>query len=176
MLGGAVLLAALGCGGGSGDGGGNKTYKGDGYSFSYPGDWAEQSADVSTGRLDVLVAPPEGGRNAVGLTVLPNAVAKPITNANIEKAVVALRPAVVALMLREGGVLKDEPAPVTNLNLPGIRFESESKGLETKVHQRSTWLFDRTTAYTISCTYVASGADETQKACDLVLKSFKTSD
>jgi hypothetical protein len=173
MLVGAGLLATPGCGGGEGDG--NKTFEGDGYSFSYPGEWAEQAGDVTTGRLDAVVAPPEGGQNAVALTVVRDAVPEPVTKANIDQAVRDLRPAVDALMQRAGGVLEGDPTQVTYGELPGLRFESSSTGLEPPVRMQGTWLIDGTTVYTFNCQFVPSGAEEVRQACDLVLKSFQIS-
>jgi len=176
MLVGAGLLATPGCGGGDGDGDGNKTFEGDGYSFSYPEEWAEQAGDVTTGRIDAVAAPPEGGRNVVALTVVPNAVPEPVTEANIDQAVRKnLRPAVDALMQRAGGVLEGDPTQVTYGGFLGLRFESSSTGLEPPVHLQGTWLIDGTTAYTFSCQFVPSGAEEVRQACDLVLKSFQIS-
>jgi hypothetical protein len=91
------LSAFVGCGGGGGgskDAG--KTFEGDGYSFAYPAEWAEQGGDTNTGRIDALVAPPQGGRNAVALTVVRHAVAKPVTDATIDQTVHAI-PFVVAV-------------------------------------------------------------------------------
>jgi len=169
---GAGSLAAVGCGGGGGD----KIFQGDGYSFTYPGAWAEQGGEANTGRIDALVAPPEGGLNNVGLTVVRDAVPEPVTKANIYQAVRDSLPAVDALMQREGGLLEGAPTNVTYVGLPGFRFEASSTGLDPAVHQRGTWLFDGTTAYTFSCQFVPSGAKEVGQACDLVLKSFKISD
>jgi hypothetical protein len=175
MLAGAGLLTTLSCGGGDGDG--NKTFKGDGYSFSYPGKWAEQAADVNTGRSpDVVVAPPEGGRNLVALLVLRDGVSKPVTKANIDQMMPDLRPAIDGLMLRSGGVLEGDPTRVAYGGLPGLRFESSSTGLNPPVHMQGTWLFDGTIAYTFACQFVPSAAEEVGQACDLVLESFQISD
>lgn len=57
ILAGAGVLAALGCGGAGGD----KTIEGDGYSFSYPGDWDEGTArqeGAASGRSNAAVSPP----------------------------------------------------------------------------------------------------------------------
>jgi hypothetical protein len=171
---GAVALPVAGCGGGGGDG--DKTFQGKGYSFTYPEAWVKQGGEGNTGRIDALVAPPEGGRNLVGLTVVKNAVPKPVTRTNIDRALQDLRPAVDALLLREGGVLEGTLTKVTNASLPGIRFKATSTGVKPTIHQRGVWLFDGTTAYTLTCQSVRSGADEVGKACDQVVESFRSSD
>lgn len=114
-------------------------------------------------------------KNLVSLKVLPGAVAEAVTDANIDQAVPALRPAVDALMQRAGGVLEGDPTQVAYAGLPGLRFEASSTGADPVVHLQGTWLFDGTTAYTFTCQFVPSGAEEVWEACDLVLKSFKTS-
>ena len=172
MLAGAVTPATAACGG-SADG--DKTFQGNGYSFSYPATWAAQGGDANTGRIDALVAPPEGGQNVVGLTVVRDAVATSATKTNLDQVLRESRPAVDALMLREAGALEGALTKVTYGGLPGFRFEASSTGLEPAIHQRGTWLFDGTTAYTFSCQSIPSGAEAVAKACDLALGSFETS-
>jgi hypothetical protein len=175
------LFIGVGCGNGKGaeaqsaSAVADKTFQGDGYSFTYPGAWAEQGAQGTPGQVDVLVGPPEGGQNAVSLKVLRGAVGEPVTDANIDQAMPALRPAVDRLMQRTGGVLEGDLEQVTYAGLPGLRFEASSTGLDPVVHLQGTWLFDGTTAYTFHCQSIASGAQAVADACDLVLGSFKVS-
>jgi len=164
----AGLVALVGCGGGETKGS-TKTFHGGGYSFSYPAAWAAQGGETNTGRIDALVAPPEGGRNAVGLTVVRDALPRPVTQANIG---LALGPAVDAFLQRSGGVLKGAPTTVMRAGLPGLRFKVSSTGLDPPVHIQATWLLDRTTAYTFNCQFLDSGAKEVMRACEQVLRSF----
>ena len=48
----AALAASPGCGGG-GSGNGDKTYEGDDYSFTYPGEWDEQQPEPSSERRPI---------------------------------------------------------------------------------------------------------------------------
>lgn len=168
------MSAFVGCGGGGGgskDAG--KTFEGDGYSFAYPAEWAEQGGDTNTGRIDALVAPPQGGRNAVALTVVRHAVAKPVTDATIDQTVRDARPAVNAFLMRTGGVLESGPTRVTRSGLPGLRFRLSSAGLDPVVHIQATWLYVGTTAYTFNCQFLDSGTKSVMRACEQVLKSFQ---
>lgn len=173
ILAGAGVLAALGCGGARGD----KTFEGEGYTFTYPGDWAELIPEVRTGRTpDVLVGPPEPGWNGVGLVVIRDAILEPFTEVNIDQMVSELRPAVDSLMHRAGAVLEGDLTQMSYAGLPGIRFEGSSTDLDPVVRFQQIWLLDGTTGYTFNCQFLPAEAEEVGQACDLVLSSFQLSD
>ena len=74
-------MASAGCGGG---GDGDKTFEGDGYSFTYPGDWSEREVvgGASPGEFFTRGFAPEEGVN--GLIFAIADIDTPVTVSNID--------------------------------------------------------------------------------------------
>ena len=173
ILAGAGVLAALGCGGAGGD----KTFEGEGYSFTYPGDWVELEPEIRTGGFPDVLVGPETGWNGVALQIVPGVVREPYTEANFDQMVRELRPSVESLMRRAGTVLEGGPTQVSYVGLHGIRFEgSFSTELDPVVRFQQLWLLDGTTMYSFNCQFLPAEAEKVGQACDLVLSSFQLSD
>jgi len=171
ILAGAALLTALACGGGGGGetSGAEETFQGDGYSFTYPGTWAEKGGE----RYDAYLTPADHGGGDVSLIVHRDAVGIPVTEANIDQLLRESRPAVDAYV--SGGLLESGPTKVTYAGLPGLRFEASLTVAGLAARERGTWLFDGTTEYVFRCLFVPAAAEEVGQACDRILTSFQTS-
>jgi hypothetical protein len=163
----AVVLALAGCGGSSDRG--PQTYDGDGYSFTYPGNWSERDATAETGEVDVLIAPSRGKQ---GISVTVFEVEKPVTEETFDELEPVIRAAAEQFLANAaGGKLEGEVVRTTVAGLPGVRFEgttSAGGGVRTK----ETWIFDGTTAYAFNCQSDLDGSDEVDRACATVLDSF----
>jgi hypothetical protein len=108
-------LVAYGCGGGDGD----KTFEGDGYSFTYPGGWDErQSIRSLSGQSSLPHSPPAEGPDALIFEVAE--VEVPVTESNIDQL---LDDAAGALAESTEG-----PTRATVGGLPGLRYVSHPPG------------------------------------------------
>jgi hypothetical protein len=179
-----VVAAGTGCAGGGGAHKASaeaKTFRGGGFSFTYPASWHELTPGPELGGITYRagVGPPGPRHEAVSVTVQPVGVRLEgrdlaITAQNLTRyeslAVIAVETP-VSLM---GGELS-APKRVSAAGLPGFRFEVSHMGLRGGGHVDAhiTQLFKGSTTYIVSCQYTARGAAELQRACDQVLGSFR---
>lgn len=172
----ALLAAALlgGCGGGSGD----KTFEGDGYSFTYPGGWEqyEGSGAPGVGRSvsSVAFAPTAGGN---GLTLTVYRLPAAITEDNIGSFAGEIRTVTEQVFHAGGGRLLEGPTRVNVAGLPA--FTASGTGVTpsgTRVRSRIDLAFDGTTEYFFNCQFTFDHAEEIQQGCSTVLESFQLGD
>jgi hypothetical protein len=167
------LLAALGssCGGGN-----DKTFEGEGYSFSYPGGWEQRegsgaAAEVGNAVSSVAFAPAQG---ANGLTVTVYRLQVVVTEENVDslRAEVA---AVTEQIFREaGGRVTAGPNRVTIAGHPG--FSAKGTGMTpagNRVESQVTLIFDGKSEYFLNCQFTADQAEEIQQGCRKVLESLE---
>ena len=159
--------------------GGDKTYEGDGYSFSYPGDWDEGTArQVASGSSEVVVSPTGSGESFVSTAVAHDVFPGPVTQANFddEFPLDLVRSELSKAMEPRGNVLEGDPVRVSHAGLLGLEFRASSTGRDPEIHYRNIWLFDGRTQYVINCQFTDARAEEVGQGCDLVLSSFQLSD
>ena len=170
---GAVALAWLtlaACGGG---GGGDKTFEGDGYSFTYPGEWDEveyEDPPADRAPTDVAVSPrgSEHELDSVSVTVAPNQLA--VTEDNLDTQLDGLADSATNAY----GKLLAGPTPITTAGLPAISMEGSGPGDEgSQLEFRVTVVFDGTTWYVIQVESVPQHAEEMKKGYDEVVESFR---
>lgn len=168
----ASLVAFAGCGGGGGD----KTFEGDGYSFTYPGEWKEReggeaAAEVGEPVSEAFFGPSEGPD---GLTVQVFRVNLSITEGNIDELSGDIAEFIGELFRQGDGRVTSGPTPVTLGGLPGRAFEGSfiNKG-GTRVQTRLTLAFDGRTEYFLSCEFTPEGAEEMKRGCEQVEESFQ---
>lgn len=188
----ALLVAGAACrGGGSDDGGsdktipGGKTFRGGGISFTYPTKWRVRMAgEPEYGEADtyqVKVGPRGRANDLIAVTVATVGVVidgKPlaITEENIDENKELLGTGAEAMVAMGGGNL-GEATRVTVGGLPGFRVEASNVKVQGggRVGSHYTDLYKGTKTYTVSCVYTPDGAAEVTKACDQVLGSFRLS-
>jgi hypothetical protein len=173
-LAGAGLLASAGCGGGNDDGDGDKTFEGDGYSFTYPGDWDEQDPEAASQGGDLISSAYVGQDNTDVLAILLYPLPASITKDNIDEY--ADDVAEQARETYEGldGQLTAGPTPVTMAGLPGFRYEGSLVNVDgARVQARVTDVFDGLTEYYLYCQFTPEGAEEMKRGCDQVVESFQ---
>jgi hypothetical protein len=170
----AFLAATPGCGGGNGAG--DKTYEGDGYSFTYPGEWdegetGEGSAQAGQAISSVAFAPGEG---ADLLNVEVYRVGVSVTEANIDQLSGELAHQVDELLQQADGRLTGGPIRVTLGGLPGFRFDGSLVSVDgVRVQSRLIFVFDGGTEYFLNCQFTPESAAEMKRGCDQVVKSFQ---
>ena len=173
-LAGAGLFSSAGCGGG-----GDETFDGDGYSFTYPGDWNEIVG------VESAASGPEGlgpsnffGPGSTAENSLHVAVTEDIprvTDANLDdaKAQVAQQ---LAQTAEQAGAEMSEPTDTTFAGLPGFRAEASGRiSVTTGERFRSELIvaFDETAIYFLNCQFTPEGAEEMKRGCDQVVESFQ---
>jgi len=156
-----VCLALTACSGDDGGGGGDKTFQGDGYSFTYPGEWDEREVDeITPGALLLTAFAPTEGLNALIFEV--SDAGQSITESNIDSVAED-----VAGALQES---TEGPTRVTVAGLPGLRIISYP---QSDLTRRITTVFDRRTAYVFDCGFTPERADEMKRGCEQAEKSFQ---
>lgn len=164
----AALLA--GCGGGE------KTFEGDGYSFTYPGDWEQRKGSGAAAEAGNLVsstafAPSEG---ASGLTVSVYHLQLAVTPSNID-AIAPEAAAVTEQIFRQaGGRVTTGPRRVTVAGHPGFAVKGTALTPEgVRVQSQVTMLFDGKTEYFLNCQFTPEQAEDMIAGCSKALDSLE---
>jgi hypothetical protein len=155
----SLSLAALVAGGACGGGDGDKTFRGEGYSFTYPGEWDERDVEATPGAVLTTAFAPEGGLNALIFEVNTG---PPVTESNIDAFEDQLAEAIQEST--EG------PTRLRVAGLPALRIVAHPQSGTTR---RVTTVFDEETAYIFDCGFTPSREDEMTRGCDQVEDSFQ---
>jgi hypothetical protein len=170
----AAGLLAVGCGGG---GEGDKTFEGDGFSFTYPGDWiefepSESSASVGEPVSTVSLGPSEGPN---GLQLNVYGLEASVTESNVEAVAAEVADVLGQVFRQAGGSMTAEPVRVTVGGLPGYSAEGTAVDPDgVRVESQVTLLFDGTTEYFLNCQFTPEHAEETKQGCAQILDSFES--
>jgi hypothetical protein len=179
-------VAAAGCGGEGRDKtstgeseGGDKTFTGKGYSFTYPEDWRDRTAELETsaeaGSLpstsQVAVAP---GQEADLVLVEAGPTSPGVTEDNIDEVAAEIARIVESGFQGADGRMISGPTRVTVGGLPSLRFEGTSVTPQrVDVRSRLTLIYDGRNQYAVNCQFTPSGADEILAGCDQILAGFQ---
>lgn len=161
---GSVLAGAAACGGRNGDGSGDgdKTFEGDGYSFTYPADWEEFEPDeVIPGAALTTVFAPDGSSPGELIFEIGDG-GSPVTADNIDEAEEELA----------GAIQESTEGPIrmTMAGLPALRIVAHPRSDLTR---RITTAFDGATIYIFDCAFTPDIAEDMQRGCDQVEESFR---
>jgi len=165
-----LVLLVAGCGGG-GTPGADNTFRGDGYSFSYPGDWEQRETSDEPGSADVVIAPEPG---VTGISVGSFESPQEVTADNIDGLMGEIRSGAEQFFATsvEGTKLEGDLTQTTIGGLPAVTFEGTTtagQGIRT----REAWIFDGATFYAVNCSSATGNENSVDAACDLVLDSFE---
>jgi hypothetical protein len=140
---------------------GDKTFQGDGYSFTYPGSWVQ--------RGDLEAAAGDGG-----LYVGVNELGVQITDDNLDQYSADIVAGLDELFQQAQGRVTSEPVRDTVAGLPALRLEASAvnvDGIETKSHL--VLIYDGTAEYLLNCQYTPEGAETMEAGCGQVVESFQ---
>jgi PsbP-like protein len=163
--------------GGSGDE--DKTFEGDGYSFTYPADWSEKTGEIEAraqagseqATSEVAVAPGEG-QDLVLVEVGPTSPS--ITEDNIDHLEEEIARLVESLFQQGAGQVTAGPNRVTVAGLPALRFEGTGvTSDDVSVRSRLTLIYDGRNQFAVNCQFTPEGAEEIERGCDQILGSFQ---
>lgn len=152
----------------------DKTFEGDGYSFSYPANWEERDPGMGF-RFGTPTSETYIGLNNTDLLgVLRAESPVPITDANVDDYTLEFAAAALDLFAGNGGEMLQGPVRVTAGGLPGLRFEGWLNNVDdVRVESRVIWLFEKKTQYFMNCQYTPEHAKEMKQGCDQVEESFQ---
>jgi hypothetical protein len=161
----ALLALVAACGGGSTD----NTFEGDGFSFTYPGDWitGDTGAWEPPGPAVAISYPGpeevEEREELLFVAVFPNQ--KSVTEDNLDDSLEEI----AADQIRNYEGLTAGPTAMTVDGLPAGRVEAAWGNTRL----RTTIVFDGTTWYVIRCEFVPARAEKMKPGCDQVVESFQ---
>jgi hypothetical protein len=169
----ASLLSFLALGGAAcaGDSSEEKTFHGDGFSFTYPGGWHQ--GDYPNENPDVIPAAAaitysdEPTTDSVSVTVVPDQVE--VTADNVDDSVADIANTATAGY----GKLDSGPTVVTVGGLPAMRLEASALSDGTPLLYRTELVFDGTTWYAIQCEFRQESAEKIRPGCDQAMESFR---
>jgi uncharacterized RDD family membrane protein YckC len=149
---------------------GDGTYRGHGVSFDYPAGWQEipnfptggneqWSAAVAAADMDLVV-------------VSAYAPYGPVTAENLDTAKSDSEELVQQLAERLGGTVLAGPEEITVAGKPGLWFRMTGTRDGTPFESRLVFVFVGTTEYEINCQHTAENADEIERGCDQILRTF----
>jgi hypothetical protein len=164
------FLFAPACGGGGSEDG-SKTFQGDGYSYSYPGDWEETTVTAASGDVPSATVVGPGGANSfyVGASLLDISVSEE----NLDQYSSDLVAETDQLFWQAQGQVTSGPERTTVAGLPALRLEASAvnqDGTQTKSHV--ILVYDGNTEYFLNCQYTPEGADEMTQGCNQAVDSF----
>jgi hypothetical protein len=176
-----VCLAFAACGGegddgGAAGGGGDKTFEGDGYSFTYPGEWDELEGEARFSQpgqqtTSVYFGPTEGA-NVLGLDA--GRVGVSITEANVDEITDQFAAELDQVFRQAQGRITEGPTRLTVGGLPALRFEGSALNPDdVRVLSQVTAVFDGVTQYFLNCQFTPERAEEMQRGCEQVVESFQ---
>jgi uncharacterized RDD family membrane protein YckC len=150
---------------------GAQTYRGHGVSFDYLAGWEELpkfragggeqwSAAVAAADLDLVV-------------VTSYAPVGPVTAENLDAAKSEFEGLVQQLADQGGGTVQAGPEEVTVDGKPGLRFRLTGILDGTPYQSTLVLVFDGTTMYEINCQHTTEKADEIERGCEQILRTFK---
>jgi hypothetical protein len=181
----ALLAVGTACGGGDGERqvrSGGTTFRGGGFSFTYPGKWRQRSAgpaEVSGVLYETKVGPKGRPHDLVSVQVTEVGIKiegenLSITEDNIDENAELLSIAADFMTTAAGGKLgKRERATVGGL--PGFRWRASHLTMQggARVDARLTHLFNGPKGYLVTCLYTREAAAEVKRACEQALSSFR---
>jgi hypothetical protein len=146
-----------------------KTFKADGYSFTYPGAWAKGRERVTeAGRFTTAFAwdaPTAISPSTSGEALV--LVAEPLREPPIERSLGPYLRLIRKRLKNEGEGLLEGPTHVTLAGLPAVRSAVE---FPDGAVRRYTVIVDRRRAYFLTCTFISKGME---RGCDQVEASFE---
>jgi hypothetical protein len=179
-----VVLAA--CGGDGGDSGDVEAgtgaeavadpnaFEGNGYSFTYPGEWEEQHPEAASDPGSEHPMTYVGLDNTDVWGVVVYTYPFSVTKGNIDQYEADLTEDTQSLFEDLDGRLTAGPTSVTIDGLPGLRWEGSLLNVDgVQVQSRFTSLWDASTEYWLNCQFTSEHAEAMKRGCDEVETSFR---
>ena len=151
-----------------------QTYREHGVSFDYPAGWVEEDLPApaaSSWLWRIKIGPGTGGDLII--VEVPR-LGIPLGAGNLAGTGFQLEPSVRHFFAHEGGAMHAGPQRITVGGLPGLRFQGTgTRHAGTVIGYTLVFVFNGTTDYIINCQHTRAYAGEMQRACSLVMDTFK---
>jgi uncharacterized RDD family membrane protein YckC len=153
---------------------GAQTYRGNGVSFDYPAGWEEGIIEgrAVTGSGDELweVAFVLDGASFVSFTAY--GMNMPVTAEDLDAVKAESEEVVQELFEQDGGTVQSGPEEITAAGKPGLRFQATGTLDGTSFESTIVFIFDDTTEYYLNCQYTAEWAEEIERGCEQIVRTF----
>jgi uncharacterized RDD family membrane protein YckC len=160
---------------------GTKNFRAHDVSFDYPGDWREGTTGrvATVGSTDELwkVAFVLDRENLVSLEAYrlsipanPESVYEAIEN--VEMVMAEIRALVGQLAQQVGGSV-EASEEILVAGRPGLRFRTRWPLQGTPVKSTRVFVIDRNTAYSLNCQHTDEKAEEIERGCDQIVRTFR---
>jgi hypothetical protein len=152
---------------------GAQTYRGNGVSFDYPAGWSEGTTETLAETGDALweVAFVLDRENLV--TLKAYRLNMPVTAENLDAAKAEVEELIQGLAKQEGGTVRAGPEEITAAGKPGLRFRGTGTLEGTPIERTIVLIFDGTTQYTLNCQHTPEWAEEIERGCEQIVRTFK---
>jgi uncharacterized RDD family membrane protein YckC len=157
--------------------GGARTYRRHGVSFAYPAGWDEGTLNVKAssgggGELwEAVVGTGTGDLDFVAVEAFR--LSAPITAENLDAVKPEVGGVVQQLFEQADGTVQAGPDEITVGGKPGLRASGTGTIDGTPVGFTVVFVFDGTTQYFFSCEHTAGKADEIERGCQQILRTFR---
>jgi uncharacterized RDD family membrane protein YckC len=169
VVGGSIAYVAA-----TDDDAGAKTYHRHGVSFSYPEAWEEAAPQITAG---------SGGGNKLWDTSVAAAeldlvivqayrLNVPITAENLDTVKPEVDRVVQQIFEQTDGTVQAGPDEITVGGKPGLRASGTGTIKGTSVGLTFVFVFDGTTQYFLNCEHTAGRADEIERGCEQIVRTF----
>jgi uncharacterized RDD family membrane protein YckC len=146
------------------------TYRDHGVSFDYPAGWVAGSLETpeanqlwgkffGPSKYDVALV----GAYQVNLSV---------TEENLDSVKPELDRRIRQLFEQEGGTVQAGPEEITVAGKPALRFRVTGTVDGTPYKSMLQYIFDGTTEYYVNCQHTAEQAEEIERGCEQILRTF----
>jgi hypothetical protein len=155
---------------------GATTYRGHGVSFDYPAGWEEGKTQTlgsndSTNQLWKAAVTTAGDLDLVSVTAYRLNIS--VTAQNLDSVMPELVSLVQQVAERQGGAVQGGPEQLTVAGLSGARFQITGTAQGAAIQTTVVFAFDDTTEYAIKCQHTAEKADEIERGCEQILRTFR---
>jgi hypothetical protein len=97
----------------------------------------------------------------------------PVTAQNLDSVMPELASVVQQLAEKLGGAVRGGPEQLTVAGLPAARFRFTGTAQGTAIQHTVVFAFDDTTENAISCQHTAEKAEEIERGCEQIMRTFK---
>jgi Septum formation len=143
-------------------------------SFDYPAGWEEGTTETvaETGGPDELWEVAFVLDTESLVTVEASRMNMPITAENLDAAKAESEEVVQELFDQVGGSVQSGPEDITAAGKPGLRFRGTGTHDGTSFESTLVLIFDGTTEYTLNCQRTAEWAEEIERGCEQIVRTF----
>jgi len=154
---------------------GAQTYHGHGVSFDYPAGWEEGTRGTAAEARNEIWEVAFGLDSTSYVSVTANRMNMPVTveyPENLDAAKAQSDEMVREWFDQNGGTVEAGSEEITVAGMPGLRFRATGTLEGTSFESTLVFIFDGTTVYDLNCQATAEWADEVERGCEQIVRTF----